>query len=245
MKIENTTVLVTGANGGIGNVLVGALLAAGVGKVYAAARDPATLKAAVAAGNGKVVALGLDITKDAQVTAAAKQCADTQILINNAGVNESVPFLKPADLSIARREMEVNYFGTAAMARAFAPVLAKNGGGAMVNLLTLVSFGSMPAMGSYCASKAATWSLTQSLRAELKAQGTLVIGVMPGATDTRLTKDYRGPKDPPSVVTDALIQGIKDDSHYVWAGGWAQQVRGLLGSGLWEFENQLATYLSF
>ena len=182
MKISGSTALVTGANRGLGRALVQALRDAGCAKIYAAARSvTGVLQDSI------IAPVALDITKAEQVAAATAHCADVNLLINNAGVARFMPALGAPTMADARLEMETNYFGTLAMCRAFAPVLKRNGGGALVNMLSVVSFFNAPMQGSYCASKAAEWSLTKDVRFELRAQGTLVIGVYAGYIDTDMT----------------------------------------------------------
>jgi peptide/nickel transport system ATP-binding protein len=220
-SIKGQVALVTGANGGIGTCYVKELVARGAAKVYAAARDPGTLPAF----EGPVVPLALDVTDADAIAAAAQAAGDVTLLINNAGVNHNTSYFRAPDLVIAREEMEVNYFGTLSMARAFAPVLAANGGGVMVNMLSILSRVSLPLMGSLCASKAAALSLTQALRAELKGQGTRVIGVMPGTIDTRMTADFPPPKTAPDdavkEILDDVETGEKDD---LYPGDFAKEI---------------------
>ena len=139
------------------------------------------------ARDGAIEPIQLDITKSDQVAAAAARCGDVSILINNAGIAAFTPALGAPTMDNARREMETNYFGTLAMCRAFAPVLKRNGGGALVNILSVVSWFNAPVQGTYCASKSAEWSLTKAVRFELRAQGTLVVGVHAGYIDTGMT----------------------------------------------------------
>lgn len=203
------TALVTGSNRGLGRELVAALLRRGAARVYAASRtgddcwqDP------------RVVALPLDITDGAQVSRAARRARDLTLLVNNAGVNARSSLLGAPDLAGARAEMETNYFGTLAMCRAFAPVLAGNGGGAIVNVLSLAANRSIPPMGSLCASKAAALRLTECVRAELAAQRTFVAAFLPGALDTDMTQGQDIPKarpaDAAAALLDGLLEGIED-----------------------------------
>ena len=150
MKIAGCTALVTGANRGLGRAFVEALRGAGAAKIYAAARNIAGM-----APDGGVVPTQLDITKAEEVTDAAAACADVDLLINNAGVARFTPALGAPSIDNARLEMETNYFGTLSMCRAFAPVLGRNGGGTLVNMLSVVSFFNLPMQATYCASKAA------------------------------------------------------------------------------------------
>lgn len=205
MKIAGATALVTGANRGLGLVFAKALLAAGAAKVYAAARTPET-----ASG---MVPLRLDVTSDADVAAAAEAAGDVNLLINNAGIALLGPFLAPDAIEDARAQMEVNYFGPLRMARAFAPVLARNGGGAIVNVLSVASWVTTPRLATYAATKSAAWSLTNGLRTELRAQGTQVMSLHAGFIDTDMTKEIDAPKSTPeAVVAEALAALERGDS---------------------------------
>ena len=214
MKIKDTVLLVTGSNRGIGRAIVEDLVKGGAAKVYAAARNVNALKDLAAASKGKVVALTLDVTRESEINAAAKTAADVQVLINNAGIANYTPFVGAPDITSARQEMEVNYFGVLNMTRAFAPILKKNGGGVLVNVASIVSHVPAPAFGTYCASKAAVHSLTQSVRGELKAQGTFVIGVYPGPIDTDMAAGVQMEKESPQSVarevSNAIESGLED-----------------------------------
>src|SRR5882724_11093346 len=152
MGLRKSVALITGANRGLGLAFTRALMAAGVRKVYAAARDPSKIKL------DGVVPIRLDITDDAQVQAAAHACGDVNLLINNAGIAQRSPFLGDGSLAATRAQLDTNFFGTLSMSRAFTPVLKNNGGGTLVNMLSVLSWINMPAISGYCASKAATWS---------------------------------------------------------------------------------------
>ena len=181
--------MVTGANRGIGRALVGALLTHGARRVYAAARDAKAVADLVKSDPDRVVALQLDITNPQQVEAAAREAADVDLLINNAGVLSSYGLLSTsfADLE---REFATNFHGTLAVTRAMLPSLERHGG-AVVNLLSVVSLASMAGLGGYSASKAAAFSLTQALRAELKSKGISVHAVFPGPVDTDMLAGVR------------------------------------------------------
>jgi NAD(P)-dependent dehydrogenase (short-subunit alcohol dehydrogenase family) len=220
MKISGSRVLVTGANRGLGRALVRAFRTAGCAKVYAAAR-----KIEDVVPDEMVETIELDITNASQVAAAAAHCQDVDILVNNAGVARFTPALGASTMDGARLEMETNYFGTLAMCRAFAPTLARNGGGALVNVLSVVSWFSAPMQGTYCASKAAEWSLTKAVRFELRAQGTLVVGVFAGYIDTDMTAGLTSPKSSPDVIAARVVAGIENDAEEVLADERAQNVR--------------------
>ena len=241
MNIEGAIALVTGANRGVGAAYVEALLAAGAAKVYATARDPAHL--ATLPDDPRVVSFGLDICSEAQIVGATLSGADVNLLVNNAGINFNTPALAAPSMDIAREEVETNYLGTLAMCRAFAPVLKANGGGAIVNMLTILARVNLPLMGSYCATKAAGLSLTQAVRAELAKQGTFVVAVMPGAVDTRMTTGLDIPKLRPAEVAEAALQAIRDDVEDIYPGGMASGVAAGLAADPKAVEKEFAGYL--
>jgi ABC-type oligopeptide transport system ATPase subunit/NAD(P)-dependent dehydrogenase (short-subunit alcohol dehydrogenase family) len=230
IAIKGTVAFVTGTSRGIGRAYVEGLAAAGAGKIYAAARDVQQIADLVAAHPRTVVPIRLDVTDHAAVEAAAGACPDVRLLINNAGVNSNTGLLKSGDLAAARLEMETNYFGQLAMARAFAPVLKANGGGAIVNMLSITARVNLPLMGSLAASKAAALSMTQGIRAELAAQGTHVLGVMPGAVDTDMTRDFPPPKMAPSEVVSAVLAALEAGAEEVYPGDMAKGVVEALAS---------------
>lgn len=201
MRIDGAVALVTGANRGLGSAVARRLVARGA-RVYGGTRWPA--EPAVPG----VTPVPLDITDPAQVGAAAERCGDVTLLVNNAGIASAAALLTgPPDLP--RREMETNYFGTLAMCRAFAPVLGRGGGGALVNMLSITSFFSFPGLGSLSATKAAAWSLTHGVRSELRAQGTLVVGVHASAIDTRLAAGLDLPKHRPDDVAELILDAVE------------------------------------
>jgi len=210
-SIAGKVALVTGANRGIGEAVVEALLAAGAAKVYATARQLDDLNALVARHRGRAVALRLDVTDADQVRAAVQAAPDVELLVNNAGVAGHVggAFTDPEWLTAGRREMEVNFFGTFTVTQAFAPVLAKNGGGAIANVASVASLVSFPVLVAYSASKAAMHSLTQATRAMLKDQGTAVYGIYPGPIDTRMAEALPMEKTSPSIAARAIVAGIE------------------------------------
>lgn len=204
MQIANAIALVTGANRGIGRTFVEELLKRGAAKIYVAARDTASLADLLQNNDGRLVALPLDVTDLDQVAAAASVANDVTLLINNAGYAAFDGAISAPTMADARLEMEVNYFGPLALTRAFAPVLAKSGG-AIVNMLSMLSLISLPMAATYSASKAAGLSLTRSIRAELGELGTQVVGVLAVQTETAMGAKLPEPRlSPVEVVTDAL-----------------------------------------
>jgi NAD(P)-dependent dehydrogenase (short-subunit alcohol dehydrogenase family) len=219
MKIQGTTALVTGANRGLGLAYARALLAAGAKKVYAGARDPSTVTLA------GVVPVKLDVGNDVDIAAAARQCADVDIVINNAGVIGGTPLLAEGGEDALRKVLATNLHGIHAIAHAFTPVLKANGGGVIVNMLSALSWISLPGTGADSVSKAAAWALTNGLRHELRGQGTLVIGVHAGYIDTDMVKSVDAPKVKPEEVADAVMQAIESGSPEVLADDTARRVK--------------------
>ncbi|MFG6192827.1 SDR family oxidoreductase [Nonomuraea sp. JJY05] len=220
MKISGSVALVTGANRGLGAAFAQALLDRGARTVYAAVRNPATII------DTNLTPIELDVTDAAAVAAAAELCGDVNVLVNNAGISRS----GGSDLDSARAEMETNYFGTLSMSRAFAPVLARNGGGALVNVLSVLSFITLPQASGYAASKAAAWSLTNALRLELKEQGTHVLGVHAGYIDTDMAAHVTGPKITPAEVVAQTLDALESGAYEVLADAISRQSKaGLSG----------------
>ena len=209
MDIKDSVALVTGANRGIGEAFVRALLAAGAAKVYVGARDPASAAHLAAEAPGRAVPLRLDVTKPDQIGAAAAACGDVSILVNNAGAFLNQRRIGADSLEAAREEMEVNYFGPVGLARAFAPILAKNGGGAIVNVLSSGGLVAVPAMGGYSPSKFAGRAATTCVRAELAGQGTQVTALIVGSVDTRMAAHVAGRKEKPEDIAAAGLTAIK------------------------------------
>jgi NAD(P)-dependent dehydrogenase (short-subunit alcohol dehydrogenase family) len=203
MEIEDSVVLVTGANRGIGAEWVRQLRDRGAAKVYAAARNPQSVTLA-----DGVVSIALDVTDRSQVASVAQQASDVQIVINNAAISIPQP-LVGADLNKVKDEFETNVFGLLRVAEAFAPVLKANGGGALVNALSAVSWFSFPGMAGYSASKAAAWNLTDALRLELADQGTLVVALHSGAVETAMGDNFPIEKIGPAQVVSAALDGLQ------------------------------------
>lgn len=243
MDVADSIAFVTGANGGLGQYYVEALRSQGAAKIYAGARNLKALESLVTDYPDIIIPIALDITDEQSVNQAAAQCPDVTLLINNAGVGFNQGLIAAPDLSKARMEIDVNYFGTLMMCRAFAPVLKHNGGGAIVNMVSMVARVNLPFNGSYSASKAATLSLTQGVRAELAAQGTLVIAVLPATIDIGMGKSYPDPKvSPEEVVSDAL-QAVIDSVEEVYPGEQAKQMAAQLLSDPKALEKTVATML--
>ena len=227
VRIEGARVLVTGAGRGLGRVFAESLLARGAATVYAGVRGSGQPVPAQA------VPVRLDITRAEDVATAAARCADIDILINNAGVMRFAPVLAAPDTEAAHAEMETNYFGTLRMCRAFGPVLAANGGGALVNILSIVSWFANPLNSSYCASKSAEWSLTNAARIELRRQGTLVTGVFAGVIDTDMGAAFTHlPKVSPESVVDQALEGIEAGAEEVLCDDRTRSVKAALPDDL-------------
>jgi NAD(P)-dependent dehydrogenase (short-subunit alcohol dehydrogenase family) len=228
-RIEGARVLVTGAGRGLGRVFAASLLERGAAVVYGGARDPGQI------ATPGVVPIRLDITRAADVEAAAARCADLDVLINNAGIMRFAPVLAAPDIQDARAEMETNYVGTLRMCRAFAPVLAANGGGALVNVLSIVSWFANPENSSYCASKSAAWALTNAARIELRSQGTLVLGVFAGVIDTEMGAAFGNlPKVSPQSVVDQTLNGLEAGAEEVLCDERTRSVKAALPHDLTE-----------
>ncbi|CAN7336023.1 SDR family oxidoreductase [Variovorax sp. LjRoot290] len=219
MKIKDSVVFITGANRGLGLAYARAALAAGAKKVYAAARDPKfiTLEG--------VHAVALDVTKPEQVEAAARACGDVTLLVNNAGISRGSGLLSPEAMDTARAEFETNFFGPWALSRAFAPVLAKNGGGAIVNVLSALSWISLPGAATYSTSKSATWSLSNGLRNELREQGTQVVSVHVAFMDTDMASHVPGDKTSPDDVAKQTFAAVEAGLPEVLADAVTRQVK--------------------
>ncbi|MBD2771959.1 SDR family oxidoreductase [Iningainema tapete] len=243
MKIEGAVTLVTGANGGIGKHYVEALKTAGAARIYAAARDAGKVADLVSIDPKRVIAIALDITNEKSIAEAAAHCQDVNLLINNAGIALFKGLIAAPDLSSARSEMEVNYFGTLAMCRAFAPILKNHGGGAIINMQSILSRVSLPRNGGYSASRAASLSMTQGVRAELAAQGTLVVAVMPATVDTDMSKNDPPPKVSPNEVAASALQAVIDGVEEIYPGEQATSMAAQLLSDPKAVEKYLATML--
>lgn len=203
MKLDNAVVLVTGANRGLGLAFAREALARGARKVYAGARDPARVSLP------GVEPIRLDVTDPDQVAAAAQRCSDVTLLVNNAGIATPGGYLAEDALESARGQFETNFFGVWRMSRAFAPVLASNGGGAILNVLSVASWINSPLLGIYGTTKSAAWALTNGLRLELAPQKTQVTGLHVGFVDTDLVRGMDVPKTAPELVVQRAFDGLE------------------------------------
>jgi NAD(P)-dependent dehydrogenase (short-subunit alcohol dehydrogenase family) len=220
MDVKGSTAVVTGANRGLGRAIVEALLARGATRVYAAARRLESVQD-LAAADSRVRPLQVDLTSPDQIAQAARLASDATLLINNGG---SLAFADPlaGDLAAIESDLRTNFIGTLSLTRALVPVIERNGGGAVVNVLSLVVFGAVPAMGGYSASKAAAASVTQSLRALLRDRKISVHGVFPGAVDTDMIRGFEIPKTAPADVAAAILGGIEANEENIFPDGMAQ-----------------------
>jgi NAD(P)-dependent dehydrogenase (short-subunit alcohol dehydrogenase family) len=251
MDIKGCIALVTGANRGLGKSFVDALLAQGASKIYAAARtlpqddvsqgvvsqsddpgqsgDPEQVRTSEPARipeqrrDARVIPVKLDVTSPTDISAVAARYTDVTLLINNAGVMLMTPMLKESSDDALRREMEVNVYGMLAMTRAFAPTLAKNGGGAIVNMLSVVSWLTVPFNATYCATKHAALVVSDASRIELKSQKTQVVGVYAGFIDTDMAAGIDRPKTAPRQVVDRALEGVVTRKDHVLADDRAEE----------------------
>lgn len=236
-RIEGAVALVTGANRGIGRALTQALLTRGVRKVYATARDPGALRDL---SDERVVVVRLDVTDVEQVRAAARAASDVELVFNNAGVALATGIADSTVLEQARREMEVNYFGPLQLVHHLAPTLARNGGGAVVNVGSAAGLTSVPFFPTYSASKAALHSLTQAARFLLAAQGTSVFGVYAGPVDTDMARDLALPKAAPRDVALAILDGVEAGQEDIFPDPYAADFGRQFGSSPKASERQMA-----
>ena len=224
MNIDGSIAFVTGANRGLGAALTEALLERGAAKVYAGVRRPETIT------DPRIVPIRLDLTDRATIVDAARLAPDVTLLINNAGISTRTPIL--GDEEGLRQELDVNYLGPVAVARSFAPVLAANGGGALVNVLSVLSWVTAPHLGVYSAAKSAMWAATNSLRLTLSEQNTLVVAVHVGYMDTDMAAAVTGPKTAPRDVAEAILDALEAGQHELLADELSRRVRAQLSGPL-------------
>lgn len=228
MNIQNSVALVTGANRGLGKALVQALIDAGAKKVYAAARAPETISPM-----DGIVPIKLDVTNLDQINAVVRECTDLSLLINNAGVLHGAGLMDMSSLDAARNEWETMCFGPLALSQAFAPTLAANGGGAILNVLSALSWISMPGAASYSSAKAAAWSLTNGLRNEFSGQGTQVVGLHVGFMDTDMIRDMDVQKADPLTVAKLALEAVQKGEVEVLADPVSVQLKQGLSAGVY------------
>lgn len=227
MNIRHSVALVTGANRGLGLSLTRALLARGAKKVYAAARTPTSNSM------DGVVPVVLDVTKPDTIAAAARELGDVTLLVNNAGIIRARRLLAGGIVATAREELETNYLGPLALSEAFAPVLSQNGGGAILNVLSVLSWLAPPGSTTYGASKAAAWALTNGLRAELGPRGTQVTAVHVGYIDTDMVRGLDVPKVPAEEVARLALEGVEAGADEVLVDQLTRTVKDGLSRGLY------------
>jgi len=240
MNITGQIALVTGANRGIGRQFVLELLDRGAAKVYAGMRRPGAIDGIE---DDRVVPVRLDLLDPASIHALAEAASDATLIVNNAGIATSTP-LVTGDLDGIRRELDTHFWGTLEVIRAFAPVLERTGGGAIVNILSALSWFTVAGNGAYSVAKAAEWNMTNAVRQELAGQGTLVQGVHLGAADTDITANYDGPKIDPRDVPRASLDGLESGAIEVIVDDWSAMVKGSLAGDPALFYAQLGAALA-
>ncbi len=241
MQISGCVPIVSGAAGGIGNALVKKLAEHGASCIYCA--DLPNKLTKVSFWPQQAVPLELDVTDSKSISTLVKQCGKVDILINNAAILEFSGFIQMPSIEGARAQFEVNFWGYLAMCRAFAPILKKNGGGAIINVLSEAAWVNAPFVGAYSASKAAAWSMTQGIRAELREQNTHVLAVFPSSTDTEMLADLYGEKENPEEVAEAILCGLKKDKEELSVGKHAKYFEKLTRSDPKAAEAEFSQFL--
>lgn len=224
--ISNKTILVTGANRGIGKVLVETFIERGAAKVYAAVRKLETASPLVEKYGDKVVPIQIDLANPESITTAAQTASDVQVVVANAGAFKGTTPLASDAIASLEFEIDINVYGLIRMAQAFAPVLKANGGGVFAQLNSVVSMKTFSNFGTYSASKAAAYSITQALRELLSEQGTIVLSVHPGpiATDMGDEAGLTEIAEPPTLVAEAIIEALENGDFHVFPGTMAKQI---------------------
>ena len=239
-SIQGKTALVTGANRGIGEALVKALLAQGAKRIYAAGRNLENLAAVVNLAPAVIVPVQLDVTNASDIAKTAKLIGELDILINNAGIATGSTFSGEASLSIAVNEMATNYFGPINLTHALLPLLHKSSGAAVINISSIAGISNFPVLGPYSASKAAVHSFTQGLRAELRKANIAVIGVYPGPVDTDMTKGFEMDKATPVDVAAVVLAGLQSGVEDVFPDAFSQNMYQLFTTNPKQLEEQFA-----
>lgn len=241
--IEGKTVLVTGANRGIGEAFVKALVAQGAKRIYAAGRNLENLAPLVNFAPEVIVPVQLDVTNANDIANTAKLIDELDILINNAGIATGSTFSGEASLSIAVNEMATNYFGPINLTHALLPVLHKSSGAAVINISSIAGISNFPVLGPYSASKAAVHSFTQGLRAELRKANIAVVGVYPGPVDTDMTKDFESDKAAPADVAATILAGLENGVEDVFPDAFSQQMYQVFTANPKQLEQQFAAVM--
>lgn len=223
MQIKDSVVLITGANRGIGKAYAEAFFAAGAAKIYLGVRNTDSVKEFAQQDPDRLIPLQFDVTSATDIQNAASVAQDTTILVNNAGILIFDDFSSPELIENARKQVEVNYIAPLAITQTFAPILKKNGGGALVTVSSIVGHVSMPGITSYCASKYAVQSVILNARAQLAGQGTHVVGVYPGPIDTDMAADVDMEKFPPEQVAAETLKAIENGTEDVFTDAFSQQ----------------------
>ena len=242
MRVDGSVALVTGAAGGIGGALVAALTERGARRILAVDL-PEPLASAAFPQDAVVEPLALDVTDEAAMRRAAARHSDVTLVINNAAIVFFEGIIGASGLTDARAQFEVNFWGYLHVARAFAPVLARNGGGALINVLSEVARVNAPFVGAYSASKAAAWSATQCMRAELRAQETHVLAVFPSSTDTPMLAGIGGDKQPPGAVARGLLEALEEEAEDVSVGAHSVHTEASIQRDPKAVEREFAAFL--
>jgi NAD(P)-dependent dehydrogenase (short-subunit alcohol dehydrogenase family) len=233
LSIENKNVLVTGANRGIGKAIVEEALQRGAAKVYAAVRTLESAQPLVEEYGDRIVPVHVDMTNEVSIKAAAETASDVEIVVNNAGVLTTTSAVDDNVLESLQFEFDVNVYGLVRMAKAFAPVLKSNGGGAFAQLNSVVSVKTFGQFATYSASKAASYSITQGLRESLKEQGTHIVSVHPGPIKTDMIEadqDLSAIAEPPSLVAKAIFDAVEKGEFHAWPDSMAKEIGGVYRS---------------
>ena len=211
MLIEGSVALVTGSSRGLGRALISSLIERGARRVYAGTRhlDDDMVQDAVP--------VRLDVTSKCDIEESVQTCSDVNLIFNNAVEARFSSLLSSEAVPDARAQMETNYFGPLSICQSFAPVLARNGGGAIVNICSIVSFFNAPTMASFCPTKAALWSMTNGLRMELRSQGTLVVAVHSGFIDTDLSAGLEVQKHKPKYMASLILDAVEAEQEQLLA----------------------------
>ncbi len=237
MKIKNCVALVTGSNRGIGKALIEALANAGAKKIYASARNISEIS--IEGSDTEIVPLQLDISDNSSIEALAAHTKNVTLLFNNAGVLDFGDILN-VELGSIKRNFDINFYGSLMVSRNFAPIIEANGGGAIVNTLTLLSLASMPGFAAYNASKAAAWSMTLSLRASLADKNIDVHSVFPGAVDTDMLAGVEMSKTRPADVAKAIVNGVNNNQEDIFPDPMSTEVYDMWSKDHKSVEKQFA-----